>query len=209
MDYDITAVGPEGVAEVQLWATADGGSSWRMWGTDDDLQSPFEVVAEQEGVFGFHVVVVGGNGLVGRRPRSGDLPDIWVGVDTTAPTARLTGAVYGEGPHIGKLFIRWEADDLNLGERPVTLQFAENAEGPWTVIASGLPNSGEYGWPADPRLPDRVFLRLEVRDAAGNAAVDQLTEPVELEGLAPKAHIRSILPLHDLDREAFRQPRRS
>jgi len=209
LDYDITAVGPEGVAEVQLWATADGGNSWRMWGTDDDRQSPFEVVADQEGVFGFHVVVVGGNGLVGRRPRGGDLPDVWVGVDTTPPTARLTGAVYGEGPHIGKLFIRWEADDLNLGERPVTLQFAENAEGPWTVIASGLPNNGEYGWPADPRLPDRVYLRLELRDAAGNTAVDSLKEPVELEGLAPKARIRSILPLHDLDREAFRLPRRS
>ncbi len=209
LDYDITAVGPEGVAEVQLWATADGGNSWRMWGTDDDRQSPFEVVAEQEGVFGFHVVVVGGNGLVGRRPRSGDLPDVWVGVDTTAPTARLTGAVYGEGPHIGKLFIRWEADDLNLGDRPVTLQYAENSAGPWTIIASGLPNNGEYGWPADARLPDRVYLRLEVRDGAGNTAVDQLKEPVELEGLAPKARIRSILPLHDLDREAFRQPRRS
>lgn len=208
LDYDITAVGPEGVAEVQLWATADGGNSWRMWGTDDDRQSPFEIVAEQEGVFGFHVVVVGGNGLVGRRPRSGDLPDVWVGVDTTPPTAKLTGAVYGEGPHIGKLFLRWEADDSNLGDRPVTLQFSENAEGPWTVIASGLPNSGEYGWPADARLPDRVYLRLEVRDEAGNTAVDQLNEPVELEGLAPKARIRSILPLHDLDREAFRQPRR-
>lgn len=209
LDYDITAVGPEGVAEVQLWATADGGNSWRMWGTDDDRQSPFEVVTEQEGVFGFHVVVVGGNGLVGRRPRSGDLPDVWVGVDTTAPTARLTGAVYGEGPHIGKLFIRWEADDLNLGDRPITLQFAENVEGPWTVIVSGLPNNGEFGWPADARLPDRVYLRLEVRDAAGNTAIDQLKQPVELEGLAPKARIRSILPLHDLDREAFRQPRRS
>lgn len=209
LEYDITAVGPDGVAEVQLWATADGGNTWRMWGTDEDKKSPFEVVAEQEGVFGFHVVVVGGNGLVSRRPRSGDLPDIWVAVDTTPPTAHLTGAVYGEGTNIGKLFLRWEANDVNLGERPITLQFAENPDGPWTVIASGLPNSGEYAWPADPQLPDRVYLRLEVRDAAGNTAVDQLKEPVELEGLAPKARIRGVLPLRDSDREAFRQPQRS
>ena len=116
--YDVDAVGPSGVAEVQLWATSDGGQTWRLWGTDDDLQSPFEVVVDQPGIYGFHVVVVSRNGLAGRKPRGGDLADIWIGVDTTSPDARLTAAVYGDGANAGKLFIRWEATDLNLGDRP-------------------------------------------------------------------------------------------
>ncbi|MHB8969263.1 MAG: hypothetical protein ACYC3X_03560 [Pirellulaceae bacterium] len=209
LTYDVDAVGPSGVAEVQLWATADGGQSWRLWGTDDDLQSPFEVVVDQEGIFGFHVVVVSRNGMAGRKPRSGDLADIWIGVDTTSPEAHLTAAVYGEGANAGKLFIRWEATDLHLDNRPITLKFAEHADGPWTVIASALPNSGEYVWPADPLLPASVYLRLEARDEAGNVTADSLKESVRIDGLAPKARIRGVQPLQELDREAFRQPRRS
>ncbi len=190
LSYDVDAVGPSGVAEVQLWATADGGQTWRLWGTDEDLQSPFDVVVEDEGIFGFHVVVVGRNGLAGRKPRTGDLADIFVGVDTKSPVAKLTAAAYGEGDQAGKLLIRWEASDTYLDARPITLKFSENPAGPWTVIASALPNTGEYAWPADAQVPAAVYLRLEVRDEAGNVAVDQLTEPVRIDGLAPKARIR-------------------
>jgi hypothetical protein len=207
--YDVDAVGPSGVAEVQLWATADGGQTWRMWGTDDDLRSPFDVVVEDEGVFGFHVVVVGRNGLAGRKPRSGDLADIYIGVDTKSPAAKLTAAAYGDGEQAGKLLIRWEASDAYLDPRPITLKFSENPAGPWTVIASALPNTGEFAWPADAQVPAAVYLQLEVRDEAGNIATDQLAEPVRMDGLAPKARIRGVQPIQDADREAFRQPRRN
>ncbi|NLX53996.1 MAG: hypothetical protein GXY58_02665 [Planctomycetaceae bacterium] len=207
--YDVDAVGPDGVAEVQLWATPDGGQTWRMWGTDDDLQSPFDVVVDDQGIFGFHVVVVGRNGLAGRKPRTGDLADIYIGVDTQPPVARLTGAVYGTGAQAGQLLIRWEASDAYLDPRPVTLKFAENPAGPWTVIASALPNTGEFAWPVDAQIPAAVYLQLEVRDEAGNVATDQLTDPVRMDGLAPKARIRGVQPIQDADREAFRQPRRS
>ncbi len=208
LDYDVDAVGPSGVAEVQLWATPDGGRTWRLWGTDEDLQSPFDVAVQEEGIFGFHVVVVGRNGMAGRKPRSGDLADVWVGVDTTAPTARLTSATYGTGSQTGKLVIQWQAADALLDPRGVTLSFSESPQGPWTVIASSLPNSGQFVWAADPQLPPSVYLQLQVRDAAGNTATDQTSEPVLIDGLAPKARIRGILPMQEIDREAFRLPRR-
>ncbi len=208
LDYDVDAVGPTGVAEVQLWATADGGHTWRLWGTDDDLQSPFDVTVQQEGIFGFHVVVVGRNGMSGRRPRTGDLADVWVGIDTTVPVARLVSATYGEGAQTGKLVIRWQASDQHLDSHPITLLFSESADGPWTTIASALPNDGQFAWPADPQLPRRVYLRVEVRDAAGNVSSDQTSEPVSIDGLAPKARIRGIQPVREIDREAYRLPRR-
>ncbi len=206
LHYDVDAVGPAGVEEVQLWATADGGQTWRMWGTDDDLQSPFDVEVAQEGIFGFHIVVIGRNGLAGRKPRTGDPADIYVGVDTLSPVARLTAAAYGEGSQAGKLVIRWEASDAYLDPRPITLKYSEDPAGPWTVIASALPNTGEFAWPVDARIPAAVYLQLEVRDEAGNVATDQTTDPVRIEGLAPKARIRGVQPIQDADREALRTP---
>jgi hypothetical protein len=208
LDYDVDAVGPAGVAEVQLWGTADGGQTWRLWGTDEDLISPVDVAVDAQGIFGFQVVVISRNGLAGRKPRSGDLADVWVGVDTQPPVARLTAVVCGEGVDAGKLVIRWEVSDDYLDPRPITLKFSDNGAEPWTVIASGLPNSGQFTWPADAQLPARVYLQLEARDEAGNVTVDVAAEPVQLDLLAPKARIRGIQPIQDLDREAFRQPRR-
>ena len=101
-------------------------------------------------------------------------------------------AAYGEGPAAGKLDIRWEADDANLTSRPVTLAIGDRPEGPFTPIAAGLPNSGQYYWDFDPRSPRLIYLRLEVRDEAGNVAVDQLTEPIQVEGLQPRGRIRGV-----------------
>lgn len=208
LEYDVDSIGPSGLAEVQLWATADAGHTWRLWGTDEDLQSPFDVSVERDGIFGFHVVVVGQNGMSGRRPRSGDPADIWIGVDTTAPAAKLTGATYGEGASAGKLLIQWEASDQYPGPRPISLSYSELPDGPWSTIVSALPNTGEFAWPAGPDLPSDVYLKLEVRDQAGNTTTTQTGAPVRIDGLAPKARIRGIQSIQNLDREAFHVPRR-
>jgi hypothetical protein len=207
LDYDVDSVGPSGVAEVQLWASNDGGQSWKLWGTDEDRTSPFDVEVNQEGIFGFRVVIVSQNGLAGRPPRAGDPADLWVGIDTQKPVVELTSAAYGEGHQVGSLIIAWQADDAALDDRPITLLFSESADGPWTIIASSLPNSGEYAWPADPQLPTEVYLRIEARDQAGNVAMQQLRDPIRVDGLVPKARIRGVLPVPGVDREAFRRIR--
>ena len=53
------------------------------------------VSVDGEGIFGFRIVVHSGSGLGGRPPADGDLPDIWIGVDLTKPTGRITGADSG------------------------------------------------------------------------------------------------------------------
>lgn len=194
LEYDVETVGPEGLAAVELWGTSDGGKTWLKWGRDPDLTSPLEVEVGQEGVYGFRIVVVGKHGLATSAPQPGDAADIWVGVDLTRPTAKLLRAAYGEGAMAGKLDIRWQADDAHLGSRPITLLVGERPDGPFTVIAAGLPNTGQYWWDPQPRLPRQLFLRLEVRDEAGNVAIDQLTEPIRVEGLEPKGRIRGLSP---------------
>lgn len=198
LDYDVSSVGPQGVARVELWITRDGGQTWQAWATDPDRQSPMEVSLDQEGVYGFRVVVTGRNGLSGPIPTAGEMADVWIGIDTTTPAARLTAAKYGAGKQAGQLDIRWEADDVLLAARPVTLLFSETAHGPWTIVATGLPNTGNYNWAVDPRTPKSIYLRLEVRDEAGNLGVDQLREPIALEGLQPKARVKGIKPVEEI-----------
>jgi hypothetical protein len=52
-------------------------------------------------------------------------------------------------------------------------------------------------------------LRLEVRDDAGNIAIDQLSEPIKVEGLEPKGQIRGFSPGPETPRGAGRGAFRS
>lgn len=192
LDYDPDGVPVEQIASVELWGTHDGGKTWIKWGDDPDRQSPFEVEVEQEGAFGYRIVVVHRNGMAGHTPRAGDAADIWVGVDATQPVAKFGSVAYGKGISSGQLQIQWTASDEWLASRPVTLSYSTDPQGPWTVIAGGLANTGQYFWRVEHTVPRQVYLRLEVRDQAGNVAEDRLPEVVELEGLVPRGRIRGV-----------------
>ncbi len=200
LEYDVNTVGAGGVSEVELWATRDGGQSWSRWGSDPDRRSPFEVEVDGEGVFGFRIVVMSRGGLSSRPPQPGDEADSWVVVDSTAPKVTLRGAGYGTDERVGQLEIAWEAQDANLTEKSVSLFYSDREEGPWTRIVGDLANQGEYFWRVDSRIPPKIFIKVEIRDGAGNLAHDQTREAIRVEGLVPSGKIRRIIP-RDEDKE--------
>ncbi len=206
MEYEVESVGARGVSDVELWGTRDGGRSWELWGTDPDKVTPFDIETSGEGVYGFRIVVVSGNGLASPRPLAGESADVYVLVDATAPTVRLTSAQYGEGDNEGSLVIRYACSDAQLSMRPISLSFSASPQGPWTTIAAGLPNTGEYVWPADPQLPRAIYLRVESTDQAGNVGTHMLDQPISVQGLAPRARIRGFTPPES--GEALRSARR-
>jgi hypothetical protein len=117
--------------------------------------------------------VPGATGAPGEA-RSGMAPG-WAG--------RITSCQQGLGSDANKLTITWEVDEnARLAPRPITLCLSETLGGRWTTIASGLENTGRYTWEAQNRLPPRVFLRLEIRDEAGNISPFETREPVALAG---------------------------
>ncbi len=195
LDYDLESVGPSGVSRVELWGTRDGGRTWRKYAVDDDNRSPISVSVDEEGIYGFRIVATSGAGLSQEPPKSGDLPSIWVGVDLTKPTARIISADLGKGKDDGQLMITWEASDKMLADRPVTLAFSQNSGGPWTTIATGLENTGRYTWTIDSRVPPLIYLRLEVRDEAGNLSIDDRKAPIALDQVRPTAKIREVRPV--------------
>ena len=192
LSYEVESAGPAGVAKVQLWMTEDAGQTWKKWGEDPDCQSPISVEVPGEGVYGFRLVITARNGLAGETPQAGELADMWVEVDRTAPTGELVSAPLGEQVAQGKLIIRWKADDRNLGRRPITLHFSDSPSGPWDVLSAGLANTGQYDWRIVPSLPKLVYLRLEVKDRAGNSHYDQLDRPVDLSTLSPRGTLKGF-----------------
>jgi hypothetical protein len=195
LEYEVDSIGRSGIAKVELWATRDGGRTWSSMGIDTDNRSPFRTTIDAEGVYGYRITVQSGSGLGGRAPQPGDLPEVWIGVDLTPPTARLVSAEAGAGDRAGEIIIRYEANDALLASRPITLQYAMQPGGRWTTIASGLDNSGSYSWRFDNTVPDRVYLRLEARDEAGNIATFEAADPISLDRVLPQGRLRSVRPI--------------
>ncbi|MGE0755539.1 MAG: hypothetical protein AB7F89_11405 [Pirellulaceae bacterium] len=206
LDYEVEALGPATIRTVELWGTSDGGRTWTRWQNDDDRQSPVDVQVDRDGVFGFRIVIVSARQLSGLKPQPGEPADIWIGVDTTPPTVRITAVPYGDGDHAGQFDIRWQAFDTGFGDRPITLSFSEYRDGPWNILAAGLPNSGQYYWAVEPRIPREIYLRLEAQDDAGNVGEHRLSEPIKTAGLIPHAKIRGFRVPGSTNRSAARTP---
>ena len=194
LDYDLQSVGPSGVSRVELFGTRDGGRTWRSFGIDSDNRSPMTVRVDEEGLYGFQIVVTSGAGLGDPPPKSGDKPSIWIGVDLTRPAAKITSVEFGSGNDENKLVIAWEASDKMLAEKPVTLYYSAQPGGPYTPFASNLENSGRYVWSIDGAIPPLVYLRLEAVDEAGNRTIYDHPQPIPLDRSRPTGRIRDVRP---------------
>src|SRR5262249_3176262 len=82
IDFERKGLGPSGVGEVELWYTRNG-QSWRKFSGASQTQSPFTVDVTEDGLYGFVIVASNGMGLGKTPPKPGDVPQVWVDVDTT------------------------------------------------------------------------------------------------------------------------------
>jgi hypothetical protein len=195
LDYELESIGRTGIAKVELWLTRDRGQHWESAGVDIDNRSPFRTTVDREGIYGYRLTVESGSGLAGQPPQPGELPDVWIGVDLKRPNARLLSAEPGSGDHVGELLIRFEAADARLANRPITLLQSTQAGGPWTIIAAGIPNVGQFAWRFDETASSPIYLRLEARDEAGNVGAYESPEPVVLQRVVPQGRLRSVRPV--------------
>jgi len=193
LEYDLDDA-TAGVSRVELWGTRDGGQTWNRYSQDDDNRSPLVVTVDNEGLYGFRIVVHSATGVAAEPPRTGDEPELWVAVDLQRPIVELTSIARGEGNHSDHLVLHWRAQDNNLEARPISLYFSSRPTGPWSAIATNLEDTGEYSWRVERYVPTRIYLRIEARDTAGNLAAFQTREPVEFNAVAPKAQLRGTPP---------------
>jgi hypothetical protein len=203
LEYEVGKVGPSGVGGVDLYVTRDEGTTWQRAGSEEVTSMPvfadprgqpagtlrkLTVELPGDGVYGFYLVLKSGAGLSKRPPRNGDLPQMRIEVDTTPPEAQLFRPE-PDPKRRDALLLRWGARDKNLGTHPVLLEWAEQKEGPWQAIGADLEHSGPYGqyvWVVPPSVPHHVYLRLTVRDTAGNVARAVTTDRILVDLIEPE-----------------------
>jgi hypothetical protein len=194
LEYELSDVGRWGVSRVELWGTRNGGQTWRRFAQDDDLRSPIQTTVEGEGFYGFRILAESAGGAPVAPPQPGEAPEMWVEVDLHRPFAELTAVEPGAGNLADHIVLRWRAEDDNLESRPIAIFYSSRPAGPWSVIAADLENTGEYSWRVERHVPDRCYLRLEVRDLAGNRGTYQTLEPISLLRPQPSIQLRGAVP---------------
>lgn len=196
LGYELKEVGPSGISTVELWYTIDG-RSWNKYPVrfgEDPAQKNIVFDVAGEGVYGITLVAKSGVGLGDKAPQIGDPPQIWIEVDLTRPETKLHGVLVGQGADKGKLAVTWSARDRNLAGQPITLSYAEQADGPWTTIAEKLPNTGRYVWPMPEQVPYQFHVRVEAADLAGNVGQDVTESLVKVDLSQPKVKILEVAP---------------
>jgi hypothetical protein len=217
LQYQLKRVGPSGVGSVEIWMTKNDGVSWepyakikekeiesesvqgpqeRDFGFSDERGAPYP-----DGVYGLTLVVKNRAG-VGRTPRSGDVPEMRVEIDTTKPTVQMFQPI-PDPLHPTQLLFRWNVADKNLTDTPVNLEYAETPKGPWLPVESNLKNTGQhvgakvtgdYSWKVPSGTPVQVYLRVRVRDRAGNESIDAMETPQFVDLVEPEGALIGIVP---------------
>jgi hypothetical protein len=190
--YKIDDVGPSGIGGVEMFITQDNGHKWWKYGEDPDQRSPFDVEVPQDGEYGFAIRVRSGVGLANDPPIPGEAPAIVVAIDQTPPTVELLPVQQGQGSSVNRVQIRWRIQDDRPSDKPVSLYYSSNRQGPWEPIVGWKEDEGSYEWTVGPGVPTQLFLRVVARDLAGNTSKAESTTPIVIDLSRPSARIVDI-----------------
>ncbi len=213
--YEVEQKGPSGISKAEVWVTRDDGKTWQKWSETEKAESSVTVELatrnnpQVEGVYGLKIVLLSGAGLSKGPPISGDVPDMRIDVDLTPPVVKIYEPIPDPNQK-DSLILRWQAVDRNLANDPITLEWAEQQDGPWNPIvgedsgaplnastpaqAKRLPNSGQYSWHLPANFPThRVYLRVTARDVAGNVGEVRSPHPILVDMNKPVARIHGII----------------
>jgi RNA polymerase sigma factor (sigma-70 family) len=154
---------PSEVTDVELWHTRDG-QKWELFAIHKaGSESNFLVKVEEEGLHGFTITPVGRDAKR-RAPEPGALPQLWVHVDE-GHTVSLRDPVLYQVDGKRKLLIRWEVTLKDLPRHPIMLSWASSEKGPWSRLGreEEIENTGYLWRDLPPHMPDRLWIRLQVR----------------------------------------------
>ena len=170
----------QGPFRVELWSTRDGGHSWERIAVDEDTSSPIDVTFQEEGLFGCRLEIVKDVSGSPIPPRAGESPSTWIGIDTTPPQVKNLDVVMADENNTDAFTIRYTIDDPLAVPNSVRLSYSPHKTGPWATIATDQASDGTFTWKPHRSLPSRVFVRIEMPDAAGNIGERITPEPITL-----------------------------
>ncbi len=202
LEFDVDKFGPSGLGGVDVYVTTDDGATWQVQPLDAGatvlppvdaragaVRGSVTVPLVKEGVsYGYWVVVKSRAGLGKPGPHANDPPQIRVELDVTPPEATLLRP-QADPARRDTLVLMWEAVDKNLTSKPITLEWCDHPgpDAQWHFIGpEELPNTNRFDWQPPADIPPNVYLRLTVRDTAGNKAIAQTPKPVLIDLIVPE-----------------------
>ncbi len=202
--------GPSGLGGIDVFMTSDEGITWDKVKDHVSVQLPpigpsgvpaaakVTVRLPREGlVYGLHVAGVSKVGLSSGDPKPGDVPQVRVELDTQAPVAEMFMPA-ADPKRPDHIILSWKVTDRNLAVNPITIEWSETPKGPWQPIwGPQLPNAlhgeqhppgatGSHVWHITGQIPAQAYLRLTVRDRAGNVSRAETKQPVPLDVVKPR-----------------------
>lgn len=179
-------LGGSGLKRVSLWTTRDGGQTWKLYGDDPGLKSPF-FFTDLDGIYGLKLVGEDKMGNANPSPVPGMPPLFTLTLDRTKPEVKLLSP---KPPgYLGgvALDIQWTArDNVDMPANGIGLSWSDDGGKTWKEIAKGLKNDGLYAWtPPRAALPD-CRLKIVAADFAGNVA-EVVSERFGIDGAVPEA----------------------
>lgn len=167
---------------VELWYTRDDGASWKLFGTDEDRQSPFSFTAPEEGTYGFFIILKNATGASSPPLKEGTSPQQTVFVDYTPPLVQLHAPKLDVVNGQRMLQIRWSAVDSQFGARPIELAYQHAPQRTWSLLTpDAVANTGRYDWRIPDELKGSVTIRVAASDRGGNRVATECP-PVEVTG---------------------------
>lgn len=170
------------IAEMVLLASADKGETWEQIDRQLPTAKEFHFRAPRDGTYWLIVQTVDKQGRL--EPENPDRvkPTLRVCVDTLRPQVRLKAIVLRETDRTPPVMnISWTVTDAHLDADSFTLAWVEKSEGPWHTVRSGT--TIHYGEQSSRRvdvllprnLPERIYVRLRVKDKVGNETIEVKT----------------------------------
>lgn len=204
LQYRARELPPSGIKSVDLYVTRLGGR-WEKHGSamqvpqkiDDIAEVAFE--AKEDGKYGFAIVATSNAGQSQPIPKDDDLPQLWVELDSTPPTAALKFVRLVNPSDNRTMVMEWKASDKNenLEVLPIIFEYAEFKDGKvgeWQSLSDALPNSGRYICPS-PQLTAgsyQFMVRMNVFDKAGNVTTVNHPTPISLDVMKPQVEITDV-----------------
>ena len=195
IEYQVAGVGPSGIGIVELFITQDNGARWWRYGIDQDLKSPMVVETPEDGRYGFHFRIHSGVGNSERPPQPGQKPQIDLIVDSKKPNIEFLKSKQGHGDQINHVTVQWNYYDDYPAEKPISLYYASNLNGPWELVEGGLKNTGSHSFTLPRNAPPKLHLKLSARDAAGNTSEAISNKTLMIDLARPTARIITVDPI--------------
>lgn len=175
------------ITRAELWYTRDEGKSWSQASDTERTASRADTKsvhrelsfrAEEDGLYGFYIVLHNAVGPSAMPPEPGTRPMQWVRVVTSAPLVSITAVRPDDRfDRNRQVTIRWNVIGDHLPERPVTVQYRSEQTGSYRSLAELQQPTGAFCWTVPDGVHGRVAIKVVATDLAGHrgsAVYDQL-----------------------------------